>query len=125
MTTDVAAICALDLADVALLDRVGEAIVRAGCPSREGPYGGYDYGYNTDFYGEAPKGGRYVVRDCRDMRSPDWGRWVHQTDDRVEHEAAFQRLTRRHVAREALLAALQQNDEGASTPPTPNKDEAR
>jgi hypothetical protein len=87
------------------LDRVGEAIVRAGCPSREGPYGGYDYGYNEEFYGSAPKGGRYVVRDYRVVGSPTWGAWVHQTNDRDEHEAAFQRLTRRHIASEALKAA--------------------
>lgn len=85
-----------------LLDAIADAIERARCPGREGPYGGYDYGHNTDFYGPAPKDGRYVVRDFRDPSSPAWGTWVHQCHDEAEHEAAFARLTRRHIAAAAL-----------------------
>lgn len=88
----------------AVLDAVAFAIERARCPGREGPYGGYDYGHNTDFYGPAPVGGRYVVRDFRDYRSPAWGAWVHQTDSHDEHEQAYLRLTGRHIAQAAIAA---------------------
>lgn len=89
------------------LDRVGLAIEAAACPGREGPYGGYDYGHKTDFFrGPEPDGGRYVVRDFRDPSSADYGKWVHQTPDREEHEAAFERLTRQHIAQAALDAIL-------------------
>lgn len=105
-TQSIEAVCA-GLADE-VLDRVGEAIVRAGCPSREGPYGGYDYGYCRE--DDLPKGGRYVVRDFRDPRSDTWGAWVHQTPDKDVHEAVFHRMTRRHIAQAAIAAFLQQQD---------------
>lgn len=95
----------------AVLDQVASAIERARCPGREGPYGGYDYGYNTDFYGPEPEGGRYVVRDFRDHRSPTWGAWVHQTHDHDEHEQAYLRLTGRHIAQAAIEAFLAQGIE--------------
>lgn len=88
----------------AVLDEVAFAIERARCPGREGPYGGYDYGHNTDFYGPEPDGGRYVVRDFRDFRSPDWGKWVHQTACEEEHDQALLRLTGRHIAEAAITA---------------------
>jgi hypothetical protein len=88
----------------AILDAVADAIVRAECSWREGPYGGFDYGHNPDFYGPEPEGGRYVVRDFRDMASETYGSWVHQTHDKDEHEQAYQRLTRRHIAQAAITA---------------------
>lgn len=86
--------------------RVAEAIENARCKGREGPFGGYDYGYNPEFYGPPPEGGRYVIRDFRDPASPDWGKWLHQTDDKDEHEALFEKMTREHYAR-AAIATLQ------------------
>jgi hypothetical protein len=86
-----------------LLDRVAEAITRAQCPGREGPYGGYDYGHRRE--DDLPCEGRYVVRDFRDVSSDTFGAWVHQTPDVEVHEAAFDRLTKRHIARAALDAA--------------------
>lgn len=71
------------------VEAVKAAIKLASCPGREGPFGGYDYGYNEAFYGPAPEDGRYVIRDFRDPKSPDWGKWLHQTDNREEHEAMF------------------------------------
>jgi hypothetical protein len=99
-----------------LVERVARAIKNARCTGREGPFGGYDYGYDTDFYGPEPEGGRYVVRDFRDPSSPTFGAWVHQTADRDEHEAAFKRLTEHHIATaaieelgvERLVAALEE-----------------
>jgi hypothetical protein len=88
----------------AVLDAVADAIIRAEVPWREGPYGGYDYGHDESFYGPAPEGGRYVVRDFRDMASETYGAWVHQTHDKDEHEQAYQRLTRRHIAQAAITA---------------------
>jgi hypothetical protein len=85
-----------------LVERVARAIENARCTGREGPFGGYDYGYDTDFYGPEPEGGRYVVRDFRDPSSPTFGAWVHQTADRDEHEAAFKRLTEHHIATAAI-----------------------
>lgn len=85
-------------------DAIGDAIKAAECPNRQAPYGGFDYGYNTDFYGPEPEGGRYVIRDFRDPSSESWGRWVHQTPDNDEHEEMFERLTRRHIAQAAVLA---------------------
>jgi hypothetical protein len=91
----------------AVLDEVAFAIERARCPGREGPYGGYDYGHNTEFYGPEPEGGRYVVRDFRDFGSETWGAWVHQTHDEDEHEQALLRLTGRHIAEAAIRAYAQ------------------
>jgi hypothetical protein len=85
---------------------VADAIEVAGCPNREGPFGGYDYGHNTDFYGPAPDAGRYVVRDFRDPSSPDWGKFMHLTNDREEHELVFAQLTRRHIAKAAIRVTL-------------------
>lgn len=97
-----------------VLDDVAFAIERARCPGREGPYGGYDYGHNTDFYGPEPVGGRYVVRDFRDFLSPNWGKWVHQTACAEEHEQALLRLTGRHIAQAAIDAYLKAT--GKDTP---------
>jgi hypothetical protein len=87
-----------------VLDIVASAIEKARCHGREGPYGGYDYGHNTEFYGPEPEGGRYVVRDYRDPRSETWGAWVHQTHDQDEHDQAYLRLTGRHIAEAAIHA---------------------
>jgi len=84
------------------VEAVARAIETARCLDREGPYGGYDYGHDNR---APPPGGRYVVRDFRDPSSEGWGRWVHQTDDREKHEAAFNRLTEHHIAQAALEAA--------------------
>lgn len=84
-----------------LIARVADAIEQARCPHREGPFGGYDYGHPDD---QPVKGGRYVVRDFRDPSSPDWGKWLHQTDDREDHERVFEQMTREHIARAAIAA---------------------
>ena len=86
------------------VEAVARAIKSASCPGREGPFGGYDYGHNEAFYGPAPEGGRYVIRDYRDPSSPDWGAWLHQTNDRDEHEAKFAKMTDDHVAQAAIAA---------------------
>ena len=86
------------------IQAVARAIKSASCPGREGPFGGYDYGHNEAFYGPAPEGGRYVIRDFRDPSSPDWGAWLHQTNDRDEHESMFAKMTDDHVAQAAIAA---------------------
>lgn len=91
----------------AQLDKIADAIEAAECPHHEGPFGGYDYGHNEAFYGPAPKGGRYVIRDFRDPSSPNWGAWVHQAHDREAHERAFTSLTRRHIALAAFSAVCE------------------
>lgn len=85
-----------------VVEAVADAIERANCPGREGPFGGYDYGHNEDFYGKAPEGGRYVIRDFRNPASRDWGKWLHQTDDPNEHLAIFEKMTREHIATAAI-----------------------
>jgi len=87
-----------------LIERVADAIEAAECRGREGPFGGYDYGHNEAFYGKAPEGGRYVIRDFRDPASDDWGKWLHQTDDNAEHEAMLVKMTREHIAVTAIRA---------------------
>jgi hypothetical protein len=94
------------LTQEASLDQAIAAGEEARCPHREGPYGGYDYGHNTDFYGPEPKAGRYVVRDFRDPASPDWGKWVHQTHDKDEHDRVFRRMTDEHILRSIIGALL-------------------
>ena len=86
------------------VEAVKAAIKLASCPGREGPFGGYDYGHNEAFYGPAPEDGRYVIRDFRDRKSPDWGKWLHQTDNREEHEAMFVKMTDDHIAHSAIAA---------------------
>lgn len=85
-----------------MIEAVAAAIEVARCPGREGPFGGYDYGHNTEFYGPEPEGGRYVIRDFRDPASSTWGAWVHQTHDHAEHERMFDKMTRDHVALAAI-----------------------
>lgn len=82
------------------VERVARAIDKARCPGREGPFGGYDYGHNRT----PPEGGRYVIRDFRDPSSPDYGKWVHQTDDQALHDATFERMTRHSIASAAISA---------------------
>jgi hypothetical protein len=91
-----------DLLNPAALDRAAEAAEKARCPHREGPFGGYDYGHNNP---NPVEGGRYVIRDFRDPSSPDWGKWLHQTDDQTEHDLLFKRMTDEHILR-AILASL-------------------
>ena len=86
------------------VEAVKAAIKLASCPGREGPFGGYDYGHNEAFYGPAPEDGRYVIRDFRDRKSPGWGKWLHQTDNREEHEAMFVKMTDDHIAHAAIAA---------------------
>lgn len=86
------------------VEAVKAAIKLASCPGREGPFGGYDYGHNEAFYGPAPEDGRYVIRDFRDRKSPDWGKWLHQTDNCEEHEAMFVKMTDDHIAQAAIAA---------------------
>ena len=88
-----------------IVERVALAIDEAICPHREGPFGGYDYGHNTEFYGPAPDGGRYVIRDFRTLASK--GEWLHQTDDRALHEATLARMTKEHIAKAAIRAVLE------------------
>jgi hypothetical protein len=90
--------------DMNEVEAVKAAIKLASCPGREGPFGGYDYGHNEAFYGPAPEDGRYVIRDFRDPKSPDWGKWLHQTDNREEHEAMFVKMTDDHIAQAAIAA---------------------
>lgn len=90
----------------AIVEAMARAMETAECKGREGPFGGYDYGHNTDFYGPAPEGGRYVIRDFRDPSSPGWGAWLHQTDDSDEHNRVFNQMTEYHIARAALAVAL-------------------
>ena len=85
-----------------MIEAVAAAIEVARCPGREDPFGGYDYGHNTEFYGPEPEGGRYVIRDFRDPASSTWGAWVHQTHDHAEHERMFDKMTRDHVALAAI-----------------------
>ena len=85
-----------------MIEAVAAAIEVARCPGREGPFGGYDYGHNTEFYGPEPEGGRYVIRDFRDPASSTWVAWVHQTHDHAEHERRFDKMTRDHVATAAI-----------------------
>jgi uncharacterized small protein (DUF1192 family) len=92
------------MTDEQLIEAMAEAWERARCPGREGPFGGYDYGHDASFYGPAPEAGRYVIRDFRDPASPDWGKWLHQTNDREEYEAMFDRMTKAHCATAALAA---------------------
>jgi hypothetical protein len=87
--------------DVTMIERVARAIESAQCLGREGPYGGYDYGCRNK---KPVEGGRYVVRDFRDPASSNWGAWVHQTDNRDDHEEAHKRLTKEHIARVAIEA---------------------
>lgn len=85
------------------VEKIARAIEKASCPHREGPFGGYDYGHPDDRHVE---GGRYVIRDFRDMESPDWGKWLHQTDDSAEHERMFEKMTQEHIVLAALSALL-------------------
>ena len=87
-----------------LIERVAEAIIGAQCLGREGPFGGYDYGHNTEFYGPAPEGGRYVIRDFRTPKSR--GEWLHQTDDNELHQSTFKKMTEEHIAKAAIRAML-------------------
>ena len=87
-----------------MVERVARAIDKAACPGREGPFGGYDYGHNPEFYGPPPAGGRYVIRDFRTLASK--GEWLHQTDDRVLHEATLEQMTKNHIAKAAIRAML-------------------
>lgn len=86
-----------------LVGRVADAIEAAKCPHREGPFGGYDYGHNEAFYGPAPEGGRYVIRDFRDPQK-NWGKFLHLTNDNAAHEAMFAKMTREHIAQAAIAA---------------------
>ena len=86
------------------IEAAARAMKSAECPGREGPYGGYDYGHNPEFYGPAPEGGRHVIRDFRYPHSK--GEWVHQTDDAALHEAMYEKLTAEHIATAAITAFL-------------------
>lgn len=87
-----------------LIEKVALAIEVASCPGREGPFGGYDYGHNTEFYGPEPEGGRYVIRDFRLPHSG--GKWLHQTHDQSDHDATFQRMTDHHIAQAAIATVF-------------------
>jgi hypothetical protein len=85
------------------IDRAINAAEKARCPHREGPFGGYDYGHNNPL---SVEGGRYVIRDFRDPSSAGWGKWLHQTEDREEHDAIFKKMTDEHILRAAISALL-------------------
>ena len=76
-----------------VLDKVAEAIERAQCPDREGPYGLYSYG-------------KYAVRDFRDYSSPDYGKVIFTHEDENIARAEYEKLTRRHIARAGIKAFL-------------------
>jgi len=90
----------------ALVEAVADAIERAQCKGREGPYGGYDY----SSYGWPQP---YRVRDFRDPNSATWGETVFQSDDPNECDREFERLTRQHIARSAIQAYTRSKTEGA------------
>jgi len=92
-----------------LLDAVGLAIEQAGNPGREGPFGFFDY---TSYGDPVP----FHVRDFRDPKLDGYGKCVFKTTDRSEGLAAFERETRRHIARSAMSALL------AATTPKGNDD---
>lgn len=75
-----------------VISDVANAIDRARCPHREGPFGGYLY---DDLH---------VIRDFRDPASPDWGKWLHRTTDTYLHEELYAKMTREYIASEAILA---------------------
>ena len=91
---------------VTILAEMAEAMECASCPGREGPFGGYDYGHNEAFYGPAPEQGRYVIRDFRDPSSDGWGKRLHYSHDREQHERMFEKMTREHIAAAGLKVAL-------------------
>lgn len=101
--TQIAAAVQAQLTSVDALDKAIIAAEQARCPHREGPYGGYDYGHRND---EPVPGGRHVVRDFRDPSSPDWGKWLHQTDDPLVHEKVFERMTAEHIIGSITAALL-------------------
>lgn len=81
-----------------ILDRVADAIEKARCPDREGPFGLYDY---SNYRGnEEP----HCVRDFRDPRSDTYGNIIFRSSDREEAERMYERLTRQHIAAAAIAA---------------------
>ncbi|MCE4223450.1 hypothetical protein HCU64_06775 [Methylobacterium sp. C25] len=91
-----------DMADRALREAMAEkvyaAIEKAQCPGREGPYGLYDY---SNYEGASAP---HVVRDFRDMRSPDYGKFIFRSDDPAVARDEYDRLTRLHIGETALAA---------------------
>lgn len=82
-----------------LIDAVADAIERAQCKGREGPYGIFDY---------MPYGAEvsYLVRDFRDVQSQSYGDSVFKTTDRDGAQRIYSKLTREHLAKEAINAVL-------------------
>lgn len=79
--------------------RVAQAIEKALCSGRGGPYGLYDY----TSYGD-PK--PHHVRDFRDMSSDTYGSCVLRTDDKELARQTYDRLTREHPARAAIAECM-------------------
>jgi hypothetical protein len=92
------------MTDNMLLDAVADAIEKAGCPGREGPYGSYDY---SNYNGESPP---FVVRDFRDPNSAEWGTVVWRGSDSKTCDEVYNILTRRHIAAAAIRACRFLND---------------
>lgn len=80
-----------------LLKLVADAIEKAQCGGREGPFGLYDY---TDYGDPIP----HHVRDFRDPASPTYGHCVFRSGDRTEALAVYNQATREHVAQAAIDA---------------------
>lgn len=83
-----------------MIERVASAIDAAQCPGREGPYGLYDY---SDYPGNAAP---HRVRDFRDLKSDTYGNHVFKSTNRDEAKAEYERLTKEHVAKAAIEAAI-------------------
>jgi hypothetical protein len=94
------------------LDAIADAIEKAGCPDRQGPYGLFDYSY-----GGNPHEGAHRVRDFREPGSPSFGSNVHVCDDAEEARRVFEQMTRRHVAAAAWDAILESKAAGTLRAP--------
>lgn len=84
----------------AALDTIADAIEKAQCPDRQGPYGLFDY---SRYPGDSPP---RVVRDFRYPGLPTFGHQVFSSHHEDKAAAEFERLTRRHIAAAAVVAVL-------------------
>lgn len=91
-----------------VLTRVAEALEKATCPGREGPFGLYNYSvYRSSL--RPP----HVIRDFRPGTPRErWGMPIVRTSDPVEALAIYETMTREFLAAEAIRAFL-----GGELPP--------
>lgn len=81
------------------LDAIADAIEKARCPGREGPYGLYDY---SAYPGSEPP---HVIRDFRPgLSGRAIGRTVECFEDAAEARRHYDELTRRYIAKAAVNA---------------------